>query len=262
MRRRSRYAEIAADPDAPRLSHSDFIGDWIKMLGPAADRLGVRPNPKDADYVERLEFESVRQTLRNLRSFPMIQVLEHHRHLRLHGALFRIMDGRLFLLDESTGVFNPVCENLRHSQRATAGASADQPHSVHRRPGDIAGGYDAILCDSWGVLIDGQRRFRKPLRLCALPRARRDCRADHQRLAPGRRSAPPTPRPRRSAGLFRRSPLGGGACAARDRRARRTGGLPPGPRTRRRSVSGGRAASRPIMRVRPQAAITSSAPAS
>ena len=30
------YAEIAADPDAPRLSHSDFIGDWIKMLGPAA----------------------------------------------------------------------------------------------------------------------------------------------------------------------------------------------------------------------------------
>ena len=33
------YAEIAADPDAPRLSHSDFIGDWIKMLGPAADRL-------------------------------------------------------------------------------------------------------------------------------------------------------------------------------------------------------------------------------
>lgn len=104
------YAEIAADPDAPRLSHSDFIGDWIKMLGPAADRLGVRPNPKDAAYVERLEFESVKQTLRNLRSFPMIQVLEHHRHLRLHGALFRIMDGRLFLLDESTGLFNPVCD--------------------------------------------------------------------------------------------------------------------------------------------------------
>jgi carbonic anhydrase len=104
------YAEIAADPDVPRLSHSDFIGDWIKMLGPAVDRLGVPPNPKDRRYVERLEFEAIKQTLRNLRSFPMIQVLEHHRHLRLHGALFRIMDGRLFLLDESTDTFKPVCE--------------------------------------------------------------------------------------------------------------------------------------------------------
>lgn len=104
------YAQIAADPDTPRLSHSDFIGDWIKMLGPAADRLGVAPNPADSLYVERLEFEAVKETLRNLRTFPMIQVLEHHRHLRLHGALFRIMDGRLFLLDGSTGAFNPVCE--------------------------------------------------------------------------------------------------------------------------------------------------------
>ena len=104
------YAEIAADPDMPRLSHSDFIGDWIKMLGPAADRLGVPPNPKDSLYVERLEFEAVKQTLRHLRSFPMIQVLEHRRHLRLHGALFRIMDGRLLVLDKSTGDFNPVCE--------------------------------------------------------------------------------------------------------------------------------------------------------
>lgn len=104
------YAEIAADPDAPRLSHSDFIGDWIKMLAPAVDRLGVPPNPKDRRYVERLEFEAIKQTLRNLRSFPMIQVLEHHRHLRLHGALFRIMDGRLFVLDESADAFKAVCE--------------------------------------------------------------------------------------------------------------------------------------------------------
>ncbi len=102
------YAEIAADPAAPRLSHSDFVGDWIKMLGPAAERLGLAPNPDDRRYVERLEFEAVKQTLINLRTFPMVQVLEHHGHLRLHGLLFRIMDGRLFQLDEPSGVFNPV----------------------------------------------------------------------------------------------------------------------------------------------------------
>lgn len=104
------YAESVAYPDTPRLSHSDFIGDWIKMLAPAAERLGVPPDPDDPRYIERLEFETIKQTLRNLRTFPMIQVLEHHRHLRLHGALFRISDGKLFTLDERLGMFLPVAE--------------------------------------------------------------------------------------------------------------------------------------------------------
>lgn len=105
------YAESVARPETRPLSHGDFIGDWIKMLAPAADRLGVSPNPDDAKYVERLEFEAIKQTLKNLRTFPMIQVLEHHKHLRLHGALFRIMDGRLFVLDEETGAFAAVGES-------------------------------------------------------------------------------------------------------------------------------------------------------
>jgi carbonic anhydrase len=40
----------------------------------------------------------------------MIQVLEHHGHLKLHGALFRISDGRLFWLDEHTGAYRPVAK--------------------------------------------------------------------------------------------------------------------------------------------------------
>ena len=104
------YAESVANPDTPRLSHGDFIGDWIRMLWPAAARLGVPPDPDDPKYIERLEFESIKQTLRNLRTFPMIQVLEHHGHLKLHGALFRISDGRLFWLDEHTGAYRPVAK--------------------------------------------------------------------------------------------------------------------------------------------------------
>ena len=105
------YAESLANPDTPRLSHGDFIGDWIRLLAPAAERLGVPPNPDDPSYVERLEFESINQTLRNLRTFPMIQVLEHHGHLKLHGALFRISDGRLFWLNETTGAYRPVAQS-------------------------------------------------------------------------------------------------------------------------------------------------------
>ncbi len=105
------YAESVANPDTPRLSHGDFIGDWIRMLLPAAARLGMPPDPDDPKYIERLELESIKQTLRNLRTFPMIQVLEHHGHLKLHGALFRISDGRLLWLDEHTGAYRPVANN-------------------------------------------------------------------------------------------------------------------------------------------------------
>lgn len=104
------YAESVACPDAPPLSHGDFIGDWIRMLAPAAARLDCPPDPDDPAYLERLEFEAIKQTLRNLRSFPMVQVLERRQYLHLHGAMFRISDGRLFWLDESTDAFRPVAE--------------------------------------------------------------------------------------------------------------------------------------------------------
>ncbi len=113
------FVESAAAPDAPPLSHGDFIGEWIRMLAPAADRIGAPPDPDDPAYLERLEFEAIKQTLRNLRSFPMVQVLEHHRHLHLHGAMFRISDGRLFWLDEPKDAFLPV-SGTPHA-RAVAG---------------------------------------------------------------------------------------------------------------------------------------------
>lgn len=107
------YAESVARPETPPLSHSDFIGDWIRMLAPAFERLGVPPDPDDRNYIKRLEFEAIRQTLKNLRTFPMIQALEQHGRLRLHGALFRIMDGELLSLEEETGAFVAVGDAAR-----------------------------------------------------------------------------------------------------------------------------------------------------
>lgn len=105
------YAESEADPYMRPLTEGDFIGDWIKMIEPAAKRLGVPPAPADENYLQRLELESIKQVLRNLRSFPMIEKLERRRYLRLHGAYFGVMDGRLLALDEDRGEFRPV-ENI------------------------------------------------------------------------------------------------------------------------------------------------------
>jgi carbonic anhydrase len=110
------YAENEANSDLPPLSPGDFIGRWIKLLAPAAEKAGTPSWPLEQAYTERLERESIKQGLRNLRSFPMIEMLERRCCLQLHGAYFGVMDGRLLALDEATGDFAPVA---RAAQAAT-----------------------------------------------------------------------------------------------------------------------------------------------
>jgi carbonic anhydrase len=100
------YVENEIDPYARPLSAGDFIGQWMTLIAPAARRLGP-PDEPIADYVERLAKESVRQSLRNLRTFPWVGNLEERGKLALHGAYFGVADGRLQALDE-TGEFAPI----------------------------------------------------------------------------------------------------------------------------------------------------------
>ncbi len=102
------FAETLANPDLPPLSEGDFIGRWIKLLGPAVDHVGLPPSRADRAYVERLELEAVKQGLRNLRTFPWIETLERRRYLHLHGAYFAVMDGRLLAFDEARNTFEEV----------------------------------------------------------------------------------------------------------------------------------------------------------
>lgn len=107
------YAENEADPYARPLSPGDFIGKWVKLLGPAWERAGDPPATGTVvpdEFVERMALESVRQSLINLRNFPCIKTLEERGRLQLHGAYFGVMNGRLLALDEASGVFNPVAE--------------------------------------------------------------------------------------------------------------------------------------------------------
>lgn len=106
------YAVAETDPYARPLSPGDFIGSWIKLLAPAAERAGPIPYPPDAAYIERLAFESIKQGLRNLRSFPRIARLEEWGLLHLHGAYFGVMDGRLLAYDEGRDEFVPVAQDV------------------------------------------------------------------------------------------------------------------------------------------------------
>lgn len=105
------YADNEADPYMRPLSPGDFIGQWIKLIGPAAQAIGPAPDKPDTAYVEKLGHETVKQSIINLRTFPCISNLIEKGRLSVHGAYFGVADGRLLALDETRGVFEPIAED-------------------------------------------------------------------------------------------------------------------------------------------------------
>ncbi len=103
----------AAGTDNAPLSPGDFIGKWITLIEPAIKGLGEPPQADDLGYLGRLERESVKQGLANLRSFPCVNTLEKKGRLSLHGAFFGISSGVLEALDETTGTFKPLSDTGR-----------------------------------------------------------------------------------------------------------------------------------------------------
>ncbi|MEG3151710.1 carbonic anhydrase [Sphingomonas sp. ZT3P38] len=83
-----------------------FIAHWVDMLDEARERIvaeyGVGP-----EAMRALELETVRVSIRNLRTFPCIPEREAAGALRLRGAYFAIADGILHVMDDN-GDFAPA----------------------------------------------------------------------------------------------------------------------------------------------------------
>ena len=82
-----------------------FIADWIELLREARDKVRAAHGH---DAFHEMELESVRTSLRNLRTFPWVREREEAGQLKLHGAYFAIADGLLHVLEEATGAFSPA----------------------------------------------------------------------------------------------------------------------------------------------------------
>jgi carbonic anhydrase len=99
-----------AEGSAP-LSPGDFIGKWMSLIAPVAERLG---HLRDAsDYLTRLEQASVANTLDNLMTFPRLRRLIERGHIALHGAYFGVATGELSVLDPQSGRFVPLESGVR-----------------------------------------------------------------------------------------------------------------------------------------------------
>ena len=81
------------------------VAHWVSMLdearGPIADRYGTEGREAE----QAMEYEAVRVSLSNLRTFPYVQETEASGDLIVRGAYFSIADGELQLLDESENEF-------------------------------------------------------------------------------------------------------------------------------------------------------------
>jgi carbonic anhydrase len=98
-----------ADPGFGQLSPGDFIGQWIRLLKPAAEETGGRASGEELPaYVERLALAAVRRSLENLRTFPCVQILEARGKITLHGCYFDVATGILMRMDPVSGRFAPM----------------------------------------------------------------------------------------------------------------------------------------------------------
>ncbi len=83
----------------------DFIGRWIKLLEPAAIAMACMPIDKMDDPQLAMEFAGVRQSLKNLRTFPFVEEALHNNVLQIHGAWFDIGSAELRVMDPETEKF-------------------------------------------------------------------------------------------------------------------------------------------------------------
>ena len=84
-------------------SERSFVDDWVDIISDARDDV-LTSSVADAQHA--LELESIKVSLKNLRSFPFIALREQSHALKLHGAYFGIADGDLHVLDEVSGKFD------------------------------------------------------------------------------------------------------------------------------------------------------------
>jgi carbonic anhydrase len=97
----------ALNPASEPLSPGDFIGKWMDLIMPAVSAISAEPLSPQEKQLE-LERAAVRHSLKNLRTFPCVKILEDKNRLTLHGAWFDIADGDLWVMDSETGEFAPT----------------------------------------------------------------------------------------------------------------------------------------------------------
>jgi carbonic anhydrase len=87
--------------DVDPLTHTDFIGSWMRAIKDVARLVPRAPGDSATGYEHDIEQASIEHSLANLRTFPWIRLRENRNELSLHGAWFDISLGELHFYDNA-----------------------------------------------------------------------------------------------------------------------------------------------------------------
>lgn len=95
----------ALNPEANPLAPGNFIGKWLGLLEPVTAQFGENTLLTAGERQTMLERISIRNSINNLRSFPIVSEREAKGELAVHGAWFDIKTGELWVMDDESGEF-------------------------------------------------------------------------------------------------------------------------------------------------------------
>ena len=90
------------------VSKTDFIGKWMSLMAPAAEKVRASGEMERPDYLERMEKAAIALSIENLMTFPRIRRLSESGEIAIHGAYFGVATGQLSVRDAKTGEFAAV----------------------------------------------------------------------------------------------------------------------------------------------------------
>lgn len=101
--------KAALNKSAAIETEAQFISRWMSMLDEARlTVLAAHQLTSESERVTALEREGVKNSIKNLRSFPFVKELEDKGRLSLHGAHFDIASGTLAVFNQATGKYYDV----------------------------------------------------------------------------------------------------------------------------------------------------------
>ena len=104
--------------EAAPLSPGDFIGKWMKLMQPAAEKTS-RGSLSPSDYITQLELANIVNSLNNLKTFPRLAAMIEKGEIATHGAYFGVVSGDLSVLDRDSGKFRRVAPEAHAKAFAT-----------------------------------------------------------------------------------------------------------------------------------------------
>lgn len=101
--------KAALDQSAAKQTEAQFISRWMSMLDePRLKVLAAHQAGSQQERQAALEQEGIKNSIRNLRTFPFVADAENRGKMALHGAYFDIATGTLSVLNHSRGEFFPL----------------------------------------------------------------------------------------------------------------------------------------------------------